>query len=445
MIGMIVGLTIIAAVLCFELPPALGALRALRHSRGLAKWDRREDYQRLLSSDFTPPLSFLSFAPEDGHLAEWLDRLLSLRFPRYEVILIINSGSVTDVGALASSFFLKRVDLRYRKTLAAPVPLAVYRSEDGRITLAECDTEAWGAAINCGLDLARYPLVCLLEEGALPHPPGLARLVKLFMETRHPVLRAAGLARPCNRRDLEGLSFRDESLPEGGALRLYLAERFRTLLALEGGMRRLRAFPAAPAALSVYRRSDLMRLGGFSASDGREFAEAELSVRAYSEQRNSHNFFLPGPAAATHYPERFPAQVSRLTRESEGASAALRAHGSELRDNRASEWDARFLTLAPRLGPLVELLGWLVLLPAAAIQLADPRLFGIFLLSSVALPALASIFSVIAVQDSFPLFPNAGLPLALYAILSCFGYRQVLGLAMLRRTSRPPRRESVHA
>lgn len=432
---------IVPTIIIFYLAIAnLGAflqlVSALRWSVSLATWDRREDYDRLLATDFTPPISFI--VPVGTHAgpeqAEHLDRLLSLRYPVYEVILV-KDGVSEEIPAVTGAFFMKRVDLRYRRVLTTGELLTLYRSDDAKITLTEKEPGQWGDAVNCGLNLARYPLVCLLEPPALPHPENLLRLVKVLMETRQPVFRASGLVKCINGQELEGLSLQEERLPAGRGLRLFMAERLAVEAGPALGLRHAGLFPLPPKPLSIYRRGELMAAGGFGAGLSRQVAEADLALRAYvsarEEKRDLDSFMLPGPVALGRFPESVGQQLSQVRAENGRPEAALARRRKELR--KSSTLTDR-LTLAFRrffLQPavVVEILGYLVLIPATAVGAVDPAILGVFFAVALGLPALTSAISIMSVQASFPLHPGAGLPLLFYAILSNLGYRQLMELS----------------
>ncbi len=431
---------IVAGVFIFYLAIAyLGAffqlVMALRWSISLATWDRGEDYERLLTTDFTPPISFIvPVGAEAGpEQAEFVDRLLSLRYPSFEVILV-KDGVSEEVPAVTGAFFMKSVDLRFRRVLPAGEILSLYRSDDAKLTLAEKEPGAWGDAANCGLNLARYPLVCLLEPSALPHPENLLRLVKVLMETRRPIFRVSGLTQAVNGLQLEGLKPREERLPAGRMLRLFIAERLVAQAGPAGGLRRVAALPLPPQPLSIYHRRELQDAGGFDSALDRQAGEADLYVRAYVKARQAKrevgSFLLQGPASLGILPETLGGQLSSVRQEQACVGRAVARRRREL--SRVIAPADRFLAAFRRgfLQPagLAELLGYLVLIPATVARALDPAILGIYLAVALGLPALTSAISVLAVQVSFPLYAGAGFPLQLYALASNLGYRQIVAV-----------------
>ncbi len=431
---------IVAAVLIFYLAIAnLGAffqlVAALRWSISLTTWDRREDYDRLLAADFTPPISFI--VPVGEHAgpveAEHVDRLLSLRYPTYEIILV-KDGVSDEIAAITGAFFMKSVDLRYRRILETGEVRSLYRSDDAKLTLVEKEPGAWGDAANCGLNLARYPLVAVLEPPALPHAENLLRLVKVRMETVKPIFRASGLVKAINGLQLDGLELREERLPPGRLLRLFIADRLVAETGPAGGLRRAGLFPLPPKPLSIYRREDLMSAGGFGAGLDRNGAEADISLRSYArrhaEKGDINCFMLQGPACLARLPETLPEQIAQVKAENRHLEEALARRRKELSgvtplaDRLAHAFRRTFLQPAV----VVEMVSYFVLIIAAALGALDITVLGVFLAVALGLPALISVISVMAVQASFPLHPGSALPLMLYAVLSNFGYRQLMSL-----------------
>ncbi len=432
---------IVATVLIFYLAIAnLGAffqlVAALRWSISLTTWDRREDYDRMLTADFTPPISFIvpTGALAGMEEAEHVDRLLSLRYPEFEVILV-KDGSSEEITAVTGAFFMKRVDLRFRRVLETEKVLTLFRSDDAKLTLVEKEPGAWGDAVNCGLNLARYPLACILQPPALPHPENLLRMVRVGMETREPIFRSSGLVKAVNGPALEGLEPRQEHFPPGRMLRLFIAERLVAETGRAGGLRRAGLCPPPSKPLSIYRRQMLLSLGGFAAGMEREVAEADIYLRAYAkthgEKGEMESFMLQGPASQGRLPESLGEQLARVRADSRRAEEALARRRRELRGV-APMLDRLFLAfrrlfLQPAAG--VEVISYVVLIIATAAGALDPMILGVFFAVALGLPALISVISVMAVQASFPLHPGSGLPLMLYAVLSNLGYRQLMSIS----------------
>ncbi len=432
---------IAAAVLIFYLAIAnLGAflqlVAALRWSISLNTWDRSEDYDRMLTADFTPPISFIVPTGDLAGVveAEHVDRLLSLRYPEFEVILV-KDGTSEEIAAVTGAFFMKRVDLRFRRVLATGEVLTLFRSDDAKLTLVEKEPGAWGDAVNCGLNLARYPLACILQPPALPHPENLLRMVRVGMETREPIFRSSGLVKAVNGVSLEGLEPREERFPSGRMLRLFIAERLVAEAGPAGGLRRAGLFPLPSKPLSIYRRGTLLALGGFGAGLEREVAEADIYLRAYakthSEKAEIESFMLQGPASQGRLPESLSEQLAQVRAESRRSAEALARHRRELAavappmDRLLRAFRRLFLQPAAA----VEVVSYVALIIATAIGALDPMILAVFFAVALGLPALISVISVMAVQASFPLHPGSALPLLLYAVLSNLGYRQLMSIS----------------
>ena len=140
----------------------VGFFEMLRHRFAY----RDSDENRVLeASPLVPPVSILAPAyNEAASICESVRAMLALTYPQYEII-VINDGSTDEtLRLLIEEFHLYRSARFYENTLPGKPVRGVYESMDP-IPLVVVDKENGGKAdaLNVGINVARYPLVCAAD------------------------------------------------------------------------------------------------------------------------------------------------------------------------------------------------------------------------------------------------------------------------------------------
>src|SRR2546428_13198603 len=96
---------------------------------------------------------------EARNIVETVRSLLAVNYGQFEVVVVNDGSNDGTLERLISTFELKRTDRIYRRTLPTGPVRGIYASL-GHPNLSLVDKE-WGGkaeALNCGTNVARYPL-----------------------------------------------------------------------------------------------------------------------------------------------------------------------------------------------------------------------------------------------------------------------------------------------
>src|SRR3712207_5238500 len=170
---------------------------ALRGNRLLA-W--RENRWRRLSSEVAPPISMVAPAYNEGvTITESVRSLLTLRYPRLEVV-VVNDGSTDEtLAVLERDFDLVPVPAIFRRVLPHADVRGIYRSRRTP-SLVVVDKKNGGKAdaLNAGLNVARGELVCAIDSDTIVEPDGLQRMIRPFVTGGPDVIAAGATIRAVN-------------------------------------------------------------------------------------------------------------------------------------------------------------------------------------------------------------------------------------------------------
>ena len=169
-------------------------LRVLRE----VQW---QDERRLMQSPFTPPVSIIATAyNEQANIVESIRSLLTLHYPRFEVIVVNDGSTDRTLEILTESFALQKVPRSFDYLVPCKPIRGAYESTVFP-NLMVVDKENGGCkadATNGGLNFAMYPLVCVLDADSVLDDNALLRTVLPFLQDPGRTVGTGGAVRIVN-------------------------------------------------------------------------------------------------------------------------------------------------------------------------------------------------------------------------------------------------------
>ena len=110
--------------------------------------------------------------------------MLQLEYPQFELI-VVNDGSSDDtLQKLLESFQMREFPEAYRARVESAPVRGIYRStQAGNLRVVDkVNGGSKSDAINAGVNICRYPLVCVVDADSIMQPDSLRRIVRPFLE-----------------------------------------------------------------------------------------------------------------------------------------------------------------------------------------------------------------------------------------------------------------------
>jgi len=399
-------------------------------------YTRREvfgGYSELFASNYAPPISVIVPAyNEEATIAASVRSFLSLRYPVFEVIVVNDGSKDRTVEILLKEFDLRESDQPLRMQLETRPIRSVYASPTERLTLVDKDNGGKADALNTGICAANYPLVCCIDADIILEEDALLRVARPMIESKK-VVAVGGIVRVANGCEVDSGRVVAVKTPRAALPNFQVVEYLRSFLAGRTGWSVLNSLLIISGAFGVFRREDVISVGGYLHDTVGE--DMEIVTRMHRMLReNDRDYrisFVPDPVAWTEVPTTLRVLRRQRDRWHRGLIDTLIRHRKMLFNPRygmVGTLAMPYFLLFELLGPVVELFGYIALVVGLTLGILDFEFAVAFFVAAVALGALLSVAAVFLEELRMRRYPRWKdvVKLTFYGVIENFGYRQLV-------------------
>lgn len=176
------------------------ALLAILSLWGIIKFRRKNsytDYTQMLHSPLAPGISIIAPAFNEGlTIISNVRSLLTLNYPRFEVI-IVNDGSTDDtLQKLIHEFELIEVDFAYHERIRSQPVKRIFKSSntiyDKLLVIDKVNGKSKADASNAGINAAAHHYFLCTDVDCIIEKDTLLRMIKPFMDEEHRKIKEIG-------------------------------------------------------------------------------------------------------------------------------------------------------------------------------------------------------------------------------------------------------------
>ena len=410
----------------------LAGSSSVRHTSRIATGGRRE----ALGGRLTPGVSVIMPAyNEAATIVPAVQAMLSLRYPRHEVVVVDDGSKDETIARLAEAFDLVEVD----RPIPGDVPVqAEVRSvavpRDGRTRLVVVGKENSGKAeaVNVGINASAEALVAIVDADSILDPDALLVVSQPFADDPVRVVATGGMVRVVNGCSVVAGRVTSVRMPTSWLARIQVVEYLRAYLLGRTGWSRLGALILISGAFGVFRRDVLVEVGGLlEGSLGEDFELVmRLHKRLRDQGRDYRIVFVAEPICWTEVPVTVSVLHRQRRRWHRGLWETLWAYRTMTGRPRygviglvALPWHWLFELMAP----VLELAGLVLIALGAALGVVNLAFFWLFMSVAYVYGILVTLAAMLLEEMGFPKYRQwRDLGAALLAsIAENIGYRQL--------------------
>ncbi len=391
--------------------------------------------ERMKLSPLTPPITLIAPAHnEEASIVPAVRSLLRLDYPELEVVVVNDGSKDRTLQKLTEEYQLTRARILYIPHIPSAAVRGVYRSQS-EPRLIVVDKEPGGSkadAVNAGLNAATSPYTCVVDADSLLEPDALLRIMVTVLEDPKRVVAAGGIVRVLNGCDITGGKIRRVRLPRSPIVIIQVIEYLRAFLIGREGWSRGNMLTIISGAFGVFRREEVMSLGGYRAEAiGEDFdLVARLHRKMLQENRDYRIVFLPDPVCWTEVPPNLKSLGRQRARWQKGLLDTLLLNRDMLFRRKYGRigWLAfPYMWIFEFFAPVLEILGLAAIALAVILGMLSHKFFWEFMIYGYLFAAMISVGAVLQEEVTYRRYNDWRdvAWLILFCFLEQFPYRQL--------------------
>lgn len=405
---------------------------------GLSRYRKQMTYvynKELFHFPSVKPVSVIVPAyNEEQSIIESVNSLLSLEYPKYEVIVVNDGSTDSTLSRLISHFDLKPSERVFRKVLETqPVRNIYISSSYSRLVVVDKKNGKKADALNAGLNISRYPLFCAVDSDSILEKDALLKVVRPFLEEPDRTIASGGIIRLSNGSHVESGRVYGIGLPWNPVVLFQIIEYLRAFLGGRLGLSMLKSLLIISGAFGLFRKDVALACGGYRKDTVGEDMDLVVRMEKYLSEKNSPYVvrFIPDPICWTEGPSSLKILSRQRNRWHRGLVESI-THSFTMffnpRYGRIGLMAMPYYTFFEMMGPVIEIAGYAMFVFYIFFGRINETFALLFFILAVIFGTILSLSSILIEEYSAYRYPKLSqvMRLILFAFLENLIYRQVL-------------------
>lgn len=262
------GFTLLMIYLLFAILSNISIKRFLRKNSYV-------DYKAIVASPLAPGISVVAPAFNEGKtIIGNVRSLLTLTYPKFEVI-IVNDGSTDDtLEKLIKEFLLVKVDFAYNEKIKTEPVRFIYKSSDpayeNLVIVDKINGGSKADASNAGINAAAYPYYLCTDVDCILAKDTLLKLIKPFLDSHRRVIATGATLRIVNSCKIDEGELIEVKPPTKLLPRFQEMEYIRSFVLGRMAWSKINGLLIVSGGLGLFDKEIAIKAGGY---DHKSFAE----------------------------------------------------------------------------------------------------------------------------------------------------------------------------
>jgi len=288
------------------------------------------DFDHITKSRVAIPVSLVIPAyNEEAIIVNTVENTLKLDYPLHEVIVVDDGSTDGTISRLTEHFKLKPVERHKASRIQTHEVRAIFESpEHPNLLVVTKENGRRADAIHVGVNLSRYPLLCVIDADCVLERDGLQHMARPFLFD--PDLAAAGgVVRPSNGLTLKDGVITARDLPHTLLGLNQEVEYARSFQWARIGLNRLNSMLCISGALLLIKKSVFEQTHGPWADAITDDVEYTMRLHRFifdrktKRERKWRIAFIPDAVSYTEVPERLKLYIDQRNRWQRGTIQAI--------------------------------------------------------------------------------------------------------------------------
>ncbi len=363
-------------------------------------------YNTMRSYKVLPSISII--APsynEEKSIVENIRSLLSLQYPKVEVIIVNDGSKYNTLEKVIKSYDLVKVDYAYNNTIKTANIRGVYKSLNHAYSnLIFVDKENGGKAdaLNAGINISRSDLFLAIDVDCIIEPDAILRMVKPFLEEggNKKVIASGGVIRVANSCEVKDGRIVKVNYPKNIWAKFQVLEYFRAFTLGRMAWSKINGLLIISGAFGLFDKKIALAVGGYDTSTVGEDLELVVRMRKYMhrvEKKKYRIAFIPDPLCWTEVPSTVKVLSRQRNRWTRGSIDTILKHKDMYLNpkyGRIGLVSFPYWVLFEWFAPILEIIGITYFIIALSLGMVNYQIFLLLLLFVFSFSLAFSSFAV---------------------------------------------------
>ena len=278
---------------------------------------------------------------EEVTIKESVRMLLALDYPDFEVIVVNDGSKDLTSGMLEKQYSFDEILLESKNIIKTRHVLSI--KKNGNLILIDKENGGKADSINVGINYSSKKMICTIDADSVLDKKALKQTIQPFINDDS-VFVSGGQLAVANGVELENNIVKSTKLPKNMWIQWQIIEYLKSFMIARYSMSKLNSILIMSGAFSVYKKTDLIEVGGFLTpqNDSKYISkiggvgeqtvceDMEIVVRLwryfFENNAKARAIFLPHPVCWTEVPDNSGFLIRQRNRWHRGLAETLKIH-----------------------------------------------------------------------------------------------------------------------